>query len=154
MNLHMKAWVTALSVTNLSPFGWLPQLPHVIAQAAACDCPSCPTWLPFAPFLLSFCNRHCKPAGVQGLMRLKKKVPKEREKKKEYVRQPTYAQLSDQQIDSVRERGGEKLWIKFKNEVYKWIIVGAQIRQTQWSHWQDQNEICQDVFKGSAAEII
>lgn len=60
-----------------------------------------------APFLLSFCNRHCKPAGVQGLMRLKNKVPKEREKKKEYVRQPTYAQLSDQQIDSVRERGGE-----------------------------------------------
>ena len=52
-------------------------------------------------------------------MRLKNKVPKEREKKKEYVRQPTYAQLSDQQIDSVRERGGEKLWIKFKNEVYK-----------------------------------
>lgn len=59
-----------------------------------------------APFLLSSCNRHCEPAGVQGLMRVKKKVPKEREKKKEYVRQPTYAQFSDQQVDSVRERGG------------------------------------------------
>ena len=58
------------------------------------------------PFLLSFCNRHCNPAEVQGLMRVKKKVPKEREKKKEYLRQPTYAQVSDQQI--VSEKGEEK----------------------------------------------
>ena len=39
-------------------------------------------------------------------MRVKKKVPKEREKKKEYLRQPTYAQVSDQQI--VSEKGEEK----------------------------------------------
>lgn len=39
-------------------------------------------------------------------MRIKKKVAKEREKKKEYVRQPTYAQFSNQQVDGVRERGG------------------------------------------------